>query len=149
MVSLGNFHLCPFYHYFPITLVCFFVIITLVGWLAAKSCLTLRPPWIVAHQVSLSMGFSRQESWNGLPFPSPGDLPELGFEPRSPALAGGFFTTEPYWQIIHISFNLPIYFFSISRILPLSALLRYINSSIENDFQYNHKVVKPHHYLVS
>ena len=41
------------------------------------------------------MGFSRQEYWSGLPFPSPGDLPDLGVEPESPALAGGFFTPEP------------------------------------------------------
>ena len=40
------------------------------------------------------MGFSRQEYWRGLPFPSPGDLPDPGIEPVSPALAGGFFTTE-------------------------------------------------------
>ena len=43
-------------------------------------------PWTVAHQVPLSMGFSRQEYWSGLPFPSPGDLPNLGIEPGSPAL---------------------------------------------------------------
>ena len=41
------------------------------------------------------MGFSRQEYWSGLPFSSPGDLPNLAIEPTSPALAGGFFTTEP------------------------------------------------------
>ena len=41
------------------------------------------------------MGFSRQEDWSGLPFPSPGDLPDPGVKPTSPALAGGFFTTEP------------------------------------------------------
>jgi len=40
------------------------------------------------------MGLSRQEYWSGLPFPSPGDLPNPGIEPMSPALAGGFFTTE-------------------------------------------------------
>ena len=40
------------------------------------------------------MGFSRQEYWSGLPFPSPGNLPDRGVEPESPALAGGFFTTE-------------------------------------------------------
>ena len=51
--------------------------------------------WTVAHQASLSMGFSRQESWSGVPFPSPGDLPDPGIEPTSPALVGGFFTTEP------------------------------------------------------
>ena len=47
------------------------------------------------HQVPLSMGFLRQEHWSGLPFPSPGDLPDPGIEPMSPALAGGFFTPEP------------------------------------------------------
>ena len=49
-------------------------------------------PWTVAHQALLSMGFPRQEYWSELPFPSPGDLSDLGIEPASPALAGGFFT---------------------------------------------------------
>ena len=43
-------------------------------------------PWTVTYQVPLSMGFSRQEFWSGLPFPSPGDLSNPGIEPRSPAL---------------------------------------------------------------
>ena len=43
-------------------------------------------PWIAARQASLSMGFSRQEYWTGLPFPSPGDLPNPGTELGSPAL---------------------------------------------------------------
>ena len=43
-------------------------------------------PWTVAHQAPLSMGFSRQEHWSGLPFPSPGDLPDPGITPGSPAL---------------------------------------------------------------
>ena len=43
-------------------------------------------PWTVAHQAPLSMGFSRQEHWSGLPFPSPGDVPDPGIEPGSPAL---------------------------------------------------------------
>ena len=51
-------------------------------------------PWTVALQAPLSMEFFRQEYWSGFPFPSPGDLPNLGIEPMSPALAGGFFTTE-------------------------------------------------------
>ena len=46
----------------------------------------LRVPWTVAHQAPQSMGFSRQEYWNGLPFPSPGDLPYPGIKPRSPGL---------------------------------------------------------------
>ena len=51
--------------------------------------------WSVAHQVPLSMGFSRQESSSGLPFPNPGDLTDSGIEVASPALAGGSFTTAP------------------------------------------------------
>ena len=43
-------------------------------------------PWTAAHQASPSLGFSRQKHWSGLPFPSPGDLPDSGIEPRSPAL---------------------------------------------------------------
>ena len=50
----------------------------------AESCLTLVIPW--THQVPLSMGFSRQEYWSGLPFPSPGDLPDSGIKPWSRAL---------------------------------------------------------------
>ena len=55
-------------------------------------------PYIVAPQVPLFMEFSRQEDWSGLPFPTPGDLPDQGIESTSlvsPALADGFFTTEP------------------------------------------------------
>ena len=54
-------------------------------------------PWTVAHQAPLSVGLLQQELWSGLLFPSPGDLPNPGIEPASlvsPALAGGFFTTE-------------------------------------------------------
>ena len=63
--------------------------------LVAKSCLILASPRTKVHQAPLSMGFSRQEYWSGLPFPSSGDLPDPGIEPQSPALAGRFFTTEP------------------------------------------------------
>ena len=45
-------------------------------------------PWTAAHQAPLSMGFSRQEQWSGLPFPSPGDLPDPGIKTSSLALAG-------------------------------------------------------------
>ena len=52
-------------------------------------------PWTVAYQASPSMGFSRQEYWSGLPFPSPGDLPNPGIEPGSPALEADALTSEP------------------------------------------------------
>ena len=60
------------------------------------SCVWLfATPWTVAHQDPPSMGFSRQEYWSGLPFPSPGDLPDPGIEPRSPALEADDLTSEP------------------------------------------------------
>ena len=52
-------------------------------------------PWTVAHQAPLCMGFSRQEHWSGLPFPSAGDLPDLGFEPRSRTLQADTLPSEP------------------------------------------------------
>ena len=55
----------------------------------------------VAHQTPLSMGFSRQEYWSRLPFPSPGDLSDPGIKAVFPALAGGFFTTEPPGKPAH------------------------------------------------
>ena len=62
----------------------------------AQSCLTLcNPVNCIAHQAPLSMGFSRQEYWSGLPFPPPGDLPDPGIEPRSPALQADALTSEP------------------------------------------------------
>ena len=64
--------------------------------LRAQSCPTLVTPWIIAHQVHLSMGFPRQEYWSGLPFPTPEDLPAPGIKPASlspPALANVLFTT--------------------------------------------------------
>ena len=56
-------------------------------------------PWTVAHQAPLSVGFSRQEYWNGLPCPPPGNLPDPGIEPESPFLAGEFFTTSTTWEV--------------------------------------------------
>ena len=55
----------------------------------------LATPWTVAYQAPLSMGFSRQECWNGLPFPSPGDLPDPGIEPGSRALQTDPLPSEP------------------------------------------------------
>ena len=52
-------------------------------------------PQTVAYQAPLSMGFSRQECWSGVPFPSPGDLPDLGIEPGSPTLQADALPSEP------------------------------------------------------
>ena len=53
-------------------------------------------PWTVARQAPLSMGFSRQEYWSGLPFPSSGDLPNPGIDPGSPALQTEALSSEPF-----------------------------------------------------
>ena len=66
---------------------------------------SLVTPWTVARQAHQSKGFSRQEYWSGLPFPSPRDLPDPGIELASlmsPALAGRFFTTSPTWEDYYI-----------------------------------------------
>ena len=52
-------------------------------------------PWMVAHQAPLSMGFPRQEYWSRLPFPSQGDLPDLGIKPRPPTLQVDSLLSEP------------------------------------------------------
>ena len=60
------------------------------------SCVRLfATPWTVAYQASPSMGFSRQEYWSGLPFPSPGDLPDPGIKPGSLTLEADSLTSEP------------------------------------------------------
>ena len=65
------------------------------GGLVTKSCPTLLNPWTVACQALLSMGFSSQEYWRGLPSSSPGDLSHPGIEPRSIALQADSLSTEP------------------------------------------------------
>ena len=73
----------------------------LTGCVCAHPCPTLYDPMYCIPPTPLSMGFSRQEYWRGLLFPTPGDLPDSGIELTSlasPALAGGFFTTEPTWE---------------------------------------------------
>ena len=57
-------------------------------------------PWTVAHKAPLSMGFSRQEYWSGVPFPSPGGLPDPGIEPRSPTLEAEALTSEPPTMVV-------------------------------------------------
>ena len=57
--------------------------------------LTWRTPWTIAYQAPPSMGFSRQEHWSGLPFPSPGDLPDPEIEPGSPTLQADALPSEP------------------------------------------------------
>ena len=91
-----------FYTLFCTFMYCFIFNMMCADGLVSKSCPTLVTPWTVCSLPGSSvMGFSRQEYWSGLPFPSPGDLPDPGIEPRSPVLGSwrmspvGFFTSEP------------------------------------------------------
>ena len=97
--------------------------------LLAKLCLTLETPWTIAHQAPLFMGFSKQEYWSRLPFSSPGDLSNPGIKPRSPPIGASwalskylelhmksnreslkiFFNERFFKDIIHISYDSPIY----------------------------------------
>ena len=84
--------------------------------------------WTVACQAFLPMGFSRQEYWSGLPFPPPGLLPDPGVEPRSPALAGRFFTVwatreaRPLWSLSELHFGLSGVCFWVPGDSPVSLL---------------------------
>ena len=74
----------------------------IVACLCAKSLQSCLTPWTAAHQVPLSVRLSRQEYWNGLPFPPPGDLPDPGTELEtlmSSALADRVFTTSVTWEV--------------------------------------------------
>ena len=73
--------------------------------LVPKSCPTLVTPRTIALQAPLSMGFSRQEYWSGLPFPSPGDLSCPGIEPESPALQADSLQTELSGNLIKLVFQ--------------------------------------------
>ena len=94
---------------------CLFSILTLLCQIndfvyeVAQSCLTLCNPADCTYQALPSMGFSRQEYWSGLPFPSPRDLPSPGIEPRSPALQAATLTSEP---AAHNYFYIPCLLFS-------------------------------------
>ena len=65
-------------------------------------------PWTVAYQAPLSLGFSGHDYWSGLPFPSPGELPNTGIKPASPALAGGLFTTSTWEALCPLDVNIII-----------------------------------------
>ena len=88
--------------------------------------------WTVVHQASLSRGFPRQENWNRLSFPSPGDRPDLGIEPRSPSLPADSFPSEPPGKPKYKYLSLCIYINNMHTFFPfsLSSSLQSIHSSI-------------------
>ena len=86
-------------------------------------------PWTSAYQASPSMGFSRQEYWSGLPFPSPGDLPDPGIEPGSPTLEADALTSEPQGSPNHSISSSQIWHFATSIIWPPKSILKLISDS--------------------
>ena len=106
-------------------------------------------PWTVACQTPLPMGFPRQEYWNGLPFLPPGDFPDPGIEPASPALVGRFFTTEPpaflhsvlcqfFPALLSLSLLPYSYSFKFPILLSLTVLVIYFQEIYKSywDFKY-------------
>ena len=77
-----------------------------IKWIKVKSLSRVRlsaAPWTLAYQAPPSMGFSRQEYWSGLPFPSPGNLPDSGIEPKSPALQADALPSRPPEKCLQFS----------------------------------------------
>ena len=90
-----------------------------------QSCRTLYDLWTVAHQAPVSMGLSRQEYWNGLPWPFSGYLPDSVIELvslMSPTLAGGFFSASAIWEAQCISLDLCIFLMLVRDIEKTKAL---------------------------
>ena len=92
-------------------------------------------PWTVAYQTPLSMGFSRQGYWSGLPFPSPGDLPDPGIEPRSPASQAESSPSEPPGKLKKTLYSLSITTHSSipqnpGKHLPTFCLYRFTSSGL-------------------
>ena len=98
-----------------VVLICISLMISNVHMCIYISCIWLfATPWIVGWQASLSMEFSRQEYWSGLLVPSPGDLPDTGLEPRSPALQADSLPSEPHlslYMYYYITFLSTYYIF--------------------------------------
>ena len=88
------------------TMLCVCVRVCVCVCACAQLCLTLCDPMDCSLQAPLSMGFSRQEYWNGLPFPTSGNFPKPGIKPTSlvpPAWVGGFFTTTTTWETYSVA----------------------------------------------
>ena len=95
-------------------------------------------PWTVAYQAPLSMKFPRRECWSRLLFPSPGEIPDPGMEPVSPALAGRFFTTEPPRKpCLHTYY---IFFRTVWNTMPLY-MCHWVFPKNKNFFFINHSMI--------
>ena len=96
----------------------------------AQSCLTLCDPMDCSPPTPPSMGFSRQEYWSGLPFPSPGDLPDPGIEPRSPTSRADALTSEPPGKPSHMSIIFSITYCLLLQVYWSSSMFEVYNMMI-------------------
>ena len=108
--------------------------------LVTQLCLTLCDPmdWEPgALQAPPSMKFSRQEYWSGLPFPSPGDLPDPGIEPRSPALQADSLPSDPPWKPYTLELEKKVFVISVATdLLPGAMLIIFLVKFLYVDFRY-------------
>ena len=92
-----------------------------------QSCQLFRTPWTVAYQAPPSMGFSRQDCWSRLPFPSPGDLPNPGIKPGSPTLQADALPSEPPSRRMQMKITMRYHFTSVR--MQLAKRQQIINAS--------------------
>ena len=117
--------------------------------LVGQSCRLLATPWTAIHQVPLSMRFSRQGSWSGLPFPSPGDLPNPGIEPRSSTLQANSLPTELQGKPI-ITYNMSFYVLNIYHMLTQSYVHKCESEKASCLTSYlRHTAARPVNYIVT
>ena len=112
-------------------------------------------PWMVDFQAPLSVGFPRQEYWSGLLFPAQGDLPDPEMELESPALAGGFFTTEPpgkpeFQKLLSMSLSksCPTLCSSIDCSMPCFTALYYLPEFAQTNVHWVSDAIQPSHPLL-
>ena len=101
-------------------------------------------PWTVAYQASPSMGFSRQEYWSGLPSPFPGDLPDAGIKPGSPALQADALTSEPPGKPFYLDVHIfPLILVQALPYFPHMILTTSKHISIYSSFSIAIKFIEP------
>ena len=122
--------------------ICVWVTLRDQKWKWSRVRPTLCDPWTVAYQAPPSMGLSRQECWSGLPFPSPGDLPDPGIEPRSPALQADALPSKPPGKPIETKVYLKNWDYLVEQRLDYSTTSRPRKSgrkTLESRFMWSNK----------
>ena len=139
------FKMCWFQTYSEVIQLCIYVCVCARAQLLSRVWLFLMP-WLAGYQASMSMEFSRQENWTGLPFPTSGDLSNSGIEPKSPALTGWFFTISATQIYMHILFHILSHY---GLFQDLNIVLCAHNRTLFVYFMYTHLyLLIPNSYLI-